>query len=227
MMLAGVRVESGPNPLIAFECMTCRMPSRPVPDSPPQFNPLPQVLNEIEGASLFLHIYLAFLVSPYAAPLPLSVQVMVFLVIVVPSVAFVARHVVAFVARVRPSCLRLPDACYPPHEESTAVAGIDGQGADCGVASLASVPASRPVSPCTLEVLAPEEEEDTSTVLMSAGLRVGALEVEMVDVGVPPFGGCSWTGSSYAPAGHPASLATPGSPDPGSNARPKLPPNSS
>ena len=43
----------------------------------------------------------------------------------------------------------------------------------------------------------------------------------------PPFGGCSWTGSSHAPAGHPASLATPGSPDPGSNARPKLPPNSS
>jgi hypothetical protein len=43
----------------------------------------------------------------------------------------------------------------------------------------------------------------------------------------PPFGGCSWTGSSHAPAGHPASLATPGSPDPGSNARSKLLPNSS
>ena len=43
----------------------------------------------------------------------------------------------------------------------------------------------------------------------------------------PPFGGCSWTGSSHAPAGHPASLATPGSPDPGSNARSKLPPISS
>jgi hypothetical protein len=43
----------------------------------------------------------------------------------------------------------------------------------------------------------------------------------------PPFGDCSWTGSSHAPAGHPASLATPGSPDSGSNARPKLPPNSS
>jgi hypothetical protein len=41
-----------------------------------------------------------------------------------------------------------------------------------------------------------------------------------------PFG-CSWTGSPHAPAGHSASLATPGSPDPGSNARPKLPPNSS
>ena len=43
----------------------------------------------------------------------------------------------------------------------------------------------------------------------------------------PPFGGCSWAGSSHAPVGHPASLVTPGSPDPGSNARPKLPPNSS
>jgi hypothetical protein len=43
----------------------------------------------------------------------------------------------------------------------------------------------------------------------------------------PPFGSCPWTGSSHALACHPASLATPGSPDPGSNARSKLPPNSS
>ena len=43
----------------------------------------------------------------------------------------------------------------------------------------------------------------------------------------PPFGGCSWAGSSHAPVGHPASLVTPGSPDPGSNARSKLSPSSS
>ncbi len=43
----------------------------------------------------------------------------------------------------------------------------------------------------------------------------------------PPFGGCSWTGSSHAPAGHLGSLATPGSPAPGSYARSKLLPNSS
>ena len=43
----------------------------------------------------------------------------------------------------------------------------------------------------------------------------------------PPFGGCLWAGSSHAPVGHPASLVTPGSPDPGSNARSKLSPSSS
>jgi hypothetical protein len=45
----------------------------------------------------------------------------------------------------------------------------------------------------------------------------------------PPFGGCSWTGSSHAPAGHSASLAIPGAHlnVPGSNARSKLPPISS
>ena len=43
----------------------------------------------------------------------------------------------------------------------------------------------------------------------------------------PPFGVCSWTVSSHAPTGHPASLATPGSPDPGLNARSKSPPSSS
>ena len=43
----------------------------------------------------------------------------------------------------------------------------------------------------------------------------------------PPFGGCSWIGSSHAHAGHPATLTTTGSPDPGSNTRSKLPTNSS
>ena len=43
----------------------------------------------------------------------------------------------------------------------------------------------------------------------------------------PPFGACSWTGSFHAPTGYLALLATSGPPDPGSNARFKLPPSSS
>ncbi len=43
----------------------------------------------------------------------------------------------------------------------------------------------------------------------------------------PPLVGCSWTGSSHAPASHPATLATTGSPAPSFKARSKLPTNSS